>query len=161
MSRSMSPESTTRQIVAGPRGKNTDVNVRDAISFILQQQGKKDLKKADMSVVDGDEHDVNQVMRRIHGAIVQESFIAEAAGDDEIAATAGKLGNSKDALAAQVAQALNRYSMVDSAEDRGMLLLIAALMLLNVSDGSSTNNGTVRRLITAGLSQMRKTKNEK
>lgn len=156
MTKAISPENTTRQIVAGMRTTKKDPNVQSAIRFILQQQGKKGMSTADMSIVDGDEHDVNQVMRRIHGSIVQEAVeLTEA----EVADAADKIKGGKDNLAAQIAQALNRYSMIDKADDRGMLLLIAALMLLNVSDGTETN-GTVRRLLTAGLSQMRKTKND-
>lgn len=156
-----SPENTTRQIVAGKRGNKVDPNVQSAIRFILQQQGKASLKDGDMSVTDGHEHDVNQVMRRIHGSIVQEDFITEAEANDVSARLKADPVTSKDTLAIQVAQALNRYSMVDKADDRGMLLLIAALMLLNVSDNSETVNGTVRRLITAGMTQMRKSKNDK
>lgn len=154
MVKRISPENTTRQIVAGRRTNKLDFNVQQAIKFILQQQGKKDIKSGDMSVIDGVEHDADQIMRRIHGSIVAESFeLTEA----EVADVADKLKSdgSKDALAIQIGQALNRYSMMDKADDRGMLLLIAALMLLNVSDKSETN-GVIRRLLTAGLSQMRK-----
>jgi len=157
----ISPENTTRQIVAGLRTDKKDPNVQSAIRFILQQQGKKTMKDGDMSVTDGHEHDVNQVMRRIHGSIVQEELITEAEANDVSSKLKADPTTSKDTLAIQVAQALNRYSMVDKADDRGMLLLMAALMMLNVSDNSETTNGTVRRLITAGLSQLRKTKNDR
>ena len=156
MEKKISPENTTRQIVAGRRTTKKDVGIRSAIKFILQQQRAEGVTTADMSIVDGQEHDVDQLMRRIQGSLVQEGVITEA----EVAGVADRLGGSKDALAVQIAQALNRYSMVDSADDRGMLLLIAALMLLNVSE-TDTTNGVVRRLITAGLSQMRKSKNDK
>jgi len=156
MEKRISPENTTRQIVAGRRTTKKDQTVQGAINFILQQQRAEGVTSADMSIVDGKEHDVDQLMRRIHGSIVQEELITEA----EVAGIADKLGGSKDNLAIQIAQALNRYSMVDSADDRGMLLLIAALMLLNISD-TDTTNGVVRRLMTAGLSQMRKPKNDK
>jgi hypothetical protein len=156
MEKRISPENTTRQIVAGRRTTKKDQTVQGAISFILQQQRAEGVTAADMSIVDGKEHDVDQLMRRIHGSIVQEELITEA----EVAGVADKLTGSKDSLAIQIAQALNRYSMVDSADDRGMLLLIAALMMLNVSE-TDTTNSVVRRLITAGLSQMRKPKNDK
>lgn len=150
-----SPETVTRQIVAGKRGNRVDPSLTNAVRFILQQQDKK-ITTADMSIVDGDEHDMNQVMRRIHGAIVQENLVEAKDTDDDIKDTSDRLSGSKNALANQIAQALNRYSSMDNSDEKGMLLLISALMLLNVSDDRDNINSTVRRLLTAGLSQMRK-----
>lgn len=135
-----------------PTGKK-DKTLEGAIRYILQQQGQKNIKKADLSVVQGDEHDVNQLMRRIHGSLVAEAVEPDAA---ELKAVATKVSSSKEALAQQVAQALNRYSFLDKADDRGMLLLLAALALLNVSDNSDNINGTARRLLAAGLGQMKR-----
>ena len=149
-----SPENTIRMVVArpNPEGKK-DKTLEGAIRFILQQQGQKYIKKADMSVVQGDEHDVNQIMRRIHGSLVAEAKEPDAA---ELKDVAAKVSNSKEALAQQIAQALNRYSFLDKADDRGMLLLLAALALLNVSDNGDNINGTARRLLAAGLGQMKR-----
>lgn len=148
------PEDTIRMVVArpNPTGKK-DKTLEGAIRYILQQQGQKNIKKADLSVVQGDEHDVNQLMRRIHGSLVAEAVEPDAA---ELKAVATKVSSSKEALAQQVAQALNRYSFLDKADDRGMLLLLAALALLNVSDNSDNINGTARRLLAAGLGQMKR-----
>lgn len=155
------PEQVFRQIVARPNPTGqTDKSLDGAIKFILQQQGKKKLNKADLSVVDGDEHDVNQLMRRIHGSIVAEETLTEAktAEDTKDAANIlkGDSTTSRDSLAVMTAQALSRYSFLDKADDRGMLLLIAALQLLNISNNSDTINSTARRLISAGLMQMKK-----
>lgn len=149
-------ERTVRQVIAGPRTRLPDSNVSSAIKFILQQQGKKSMDKADMSVTSGDEHDATQIMRRIHGSLVAEQ-IDEAKVAAEVATTLkADPAASKDNLAVMVAQALNRYSFLDKADDRGMLLLIAALQLLTISDGSDTINSTARRLIGAGLMQMKR-----
>lgn len=148
------PEDTIRMVVArpNPTGKK-DKTLEGAIRYILQQQGQKNIKKADLSVVQGDEHGVNQLVRRIHGSLVAEAVEPDAA---ELKAVATKVSSSKEALAQQVAQALNRYSFLDKADDRGMLLLLAALALLNVSDNSDNINGTARRLLAAGLGQMKR-----
>ncbi len=151
-----SPEKTIRQIVARPKpvaGK--DPNLEGAIRFILQQQGKRSMKDADLSVVSGDEHDTTQLLRRIQGSIVSEARDFDQADADQAATKI----SSKEGLSNLVAQALNRYSFVKDSDDRGILLLMAALMLLNASDGGETTNSTARRLITAALTQMkRKTK---
>lgn len=151
----MSPERSIRQIVARKLPyKNTDPNLEGAVRFILQQQHKKARDKADMSITTGDDHSLDQLMRRIHNSMVAEEILVEAK-DDAVADATTKLTGAKDSIANQIGQALNRFSMTDKGEDRGILLLMAALMLLNVSDDDS-NNATARRLIAAGLLQMRK-----
>lgn len=151
---SKSPERTIRQIVARPNfTRKKDPNLEGAIRFILQQQGKKDVSTADMSVVNGDEYGLNQLMRRIHRRLVAEAREPDA---KELSDVSIRVSGSKEALANQVATALNRYSFVEKAEDRGILLLIAALMLLNVSDDKENVNSTARRLIAAGLNQMKR-----
>jgi hypothetical protein len=152
------PENTIRQIVARKNPfKGTDKNLEGAIKFILQQQKKDNITRADMSAVSGAEHDTNQLMRRIHGSLVAE---AKDPDQSELDQTATKL-SSKEGLANLVATALNRYSFLKDSEDRGILLLMAALMLLNVSDGGENTNATARRLITAGLMHVKRKKNDK
>lgn len=104
---------------------------------------------------------MRHTMANVHHLVREE--LQEAANDPlsmaDFDLVTSKAKESKSALAQQIAQALNRYSFLEKSDDRGMLLLISALVLLNLSDNSSDNiNGTVRRLLAAGLNNMKRNK---
>lgn len=116
---------------------------------------RNSLETTGRSILSKDQVEVEKTRRYMH-QLKQTVHEAKEPDSDELSSVATRVSGSTDALAQQIAAALNRYSFLDKAEDRGMLLLISALALLNLSDNSDNINGTVRRLMAAGISQMKR-----
>lgn len=130
MPKNLTPEGAIRHIVARPHKATEDSSLGTAIRRIMN--GRPMGQDADASLI---ELKPIELMRRIHARIKKRVDVTEAA---------------EESLRTQAAQALNRFVMSDRASDRSILILIAAIVLLNNTD-DEVSIATARKMIAASL----------
>jgi len=136
MPKNLTPEGAIRHIISRPHKASVeDGSIGTAIRRIMlgKQQGQAD-----------DVIDTVELMRRMHGRIKKKLNISEGA---------------EESLKSQAAQALNRFVMSDRASDRSILILIAALVLLNNTE-DEVSIATARKMIAASLLKNKGKKND-